>query len=99
MLPVALKPWAAISTVKFVGGEFWECESATVTVIGKVPVALDVPESVPSVDKFSPGGSAPVSLQAYGGYPPVAVNAKLKFRLIAPTGRDAVVIVSGAWNI
>ncbi len=48
-------------------------ESVTVTVIGKLPVSVGVPESV-SIEKLIPFGSAPVSENVTEPMPPVCVN-------------------------
>jgi hypothetical protein len=53
--------------------------SVTVTMMANEPVTVGVPESVPSLAKFRPAGSAPLPLarlQVYGEVPPAAENLK-----------------------
>jgi hypothetical protein len=65
-------------------------------VIGKETVAVGVPERAPlGLRGKMPGGSAPVSLQVYGGKPDVAVKVKPYGLLTAPIAGGGVVSTSG----
>ncbi len=47
--------------------------SVTATVMGKIPPAAGVPDSIPPVDKAMVAGSVPVeSANLYGAVPPLA---------------------------
>ena len=68
--------------------------SVAVTVIGKLPVVLVVPESTPvDVPSVMPGGSAPVSVQPIVPLPPDCVNAWLKSVPAVPVVVDGLVTV------
>ena len=51
-------------------------ESVAVTVIGKLPVCVGVPERVP-LEKFMPLGNEPVKLNVAAPIPSVCVNVWL----------------------
>ncbi len=64
--------------------------SVTVTVMGKEPVLVGVPESTPALESVNPGGSGPVSVHVCAPIPPNAENVKLYGRFRAPAGGAGV---------
>jgi hypothetical protein len=52
-------------------------ESLTVTVKGKTPVAVGVPESTPVFGSMESHAGLPLMLQVYGVTPPLAVTVAL----------------------
>ena len=53
--------------------------SVAVTVIGKLPVLVGVPDSTPVPDNVNPAGSVPVSVNVMGVAPPACVNVVLVY--------------------
>ena len=63
---VRVKLWVALGVTPL----------AAVMVMGKLPLAVGVPESTPAVDRVTPVGRGPISVKVGAGEP-VAVTVKL----------------------
>ena len=60
--------------------------SVAVTENGNEPIWVGVPDTVPSLPRMSPGGSAPLARHVYGGEPPLAVKPPEYGYVTVPAG-------------